>query len=65
MDAGDLAGHGPDTLRLLKLDVTSGQQAIKQSIAQAASIWGRIDVLVNNAGIGLPGLLEEGGCVCN
>lgn len=65
LDVGDLAGHGPDTLRLLQLDVTSGERAIKQAIANAASIWGRIDVLVNNAGIGLPGLLEEGGCVCH
>ncbi|KAG0702629.1 hypothetical protein DFH29DRAFT_999178 [Suillus ampliporus] len=48
-------------LHLLELDVTSGSSAIKDRVDEAAKVWGRIDVLVNNAGIGLPGILEECG----
>jgi NAD(P)-dependent dehydrogenase (short-subunit alcohol dehydrogenase family) len=43
------------------LDVTAGLEAIKARLNEAVKIWGQIDVLVNNAGIGYPGLLEEGG----
>jgi|SRR5882757_2540126 len=48
-------------LHLLELDVDSGIDVIKQRVNEAAKVWGRIDVLVNNAGIGWPGLLEECG----
>jgi len=48
-------------LRLLHLDVIAGFEKIKLQLDEAARIWGRIDVVVNNAGIGLPGLLQEGG----
>ncbi|KAG0702630.1 hypothetical protein DFH29DRAFT_1079385 [Suillus ampliporus] len=48
-------------LHLLGLDVTSGSSAIKDRVDEAAKLWGRIDVLVNNAGIGFPGILEECG----
>ncbi|GLB40934.1 putative enoyl-(Acyl carrier protein) reductase [Lyophyllum shimeji] len=50
-----------DNLRLLQLDITDGEAALKVKADNAAAIWGQIDVLVNNAGIGFPGLLEEGG----
>lgn len=48
-------------LHLLELDVTSGTAVIKERVDEAAKVWGRIDVLVNNAGIGLLGILEECG----
>ena len=40
--------------------MTSGFQAIKATLERAAKIWGQIDVLVNNAGVGYLGLIEEG-----
>ncbi|KAH7912899.1 hypothetical protein BJ138DRAFT_1134454 [Hygrophoropsis aurantiaca] len=51
---------GPD-LHILQLDVDSSTEVIKSRIDEAVKVWGTIDVLVNNAGKGLPGLLEEGG----
>ncbi|KAL0958957.1 hypothetical protein HGRIS_014269 [Hohenbuehelia grisea] len=60
-DLRSSADDHADRLHLLQLDVTSGSAAIKEVIDAAAAHWGRIDVLVNNAGYGIPGLLEEGG----
>ncbi|OCH89301.1 NAD-P-binding protein [Obba rivulosa] len=48
-------------LRLQQLDVTDGAAAIKSKVEEAVAHFGRIDVLVNNAGSGLKGLTEEGG----
>ncbi|KAG7441151.1 NAD(P)-binding protein [Guyanagaster necrorhizus] len=58
-----LDGLFPSTnrLRTLELDVTSSYQAIKSVVDQAVAIWGRIDVCVNNAGIGVKSIFEEGG----
>ncbi|KAJ7705711.1 hypothetical protein B0H16DRAFT_1635844 [Mycena metata] len=50
-----------DFVRARELDVTSGAAVITATIAEAAGIWGRLDVVVNNAGMGYGGLLEEGG----
>ena len=34
---------------ILQLDITDSQQNIRDTVAKAASFYGRIDVLVNNA----------------
>ncbi|KAI3599224.1 short-chain dehydrogenase reductase sdr [Moniliophthora roreri] len=46
-------------LRTLCLDVTSDISTIRRSIDEALSFWGRIDVLVNNAGVGFKSVIEE------
>ena len=56
-----LPGAHSTTLHLLKLDVADSPANIQRVIDQALSVWGRIDVVVNNAGLGLKGVLEEGG----
>ncbi|KII85845.1 hypothetical protein PLICRDRAFT_178156 [Plicaturopsis crispa FD-325 SS-3] len=48
-------------LHVLQLDVLEGPAAIKARVDEAVKVWGRIDVLVNNAGLGLKSLIEEGG----
>ena len=52
---------GSPNLCLLPLDITSCPETIKAVVDEVAGKWGSIDVLVNNAGVGMPGLLEEGG----
>ncbi|KAJ6545517.1 hypothetical protein B0H19DRAFT_1266940 [Mycena capillaripes] len=53
--------EGNPNVLLQQLDVTAGADAIAAIVSEAASVWGRLDVVVNNAGAGYPGLLEEGG----
>ncbi|KAJ7078071.1 hypothetical protein C8R44DRAFT_910609 [Mycena epipterygia] len=50
-----------DNLRLLQLDVTAGEEVLRSRVADVVAAWGRLDVLVNNAGSCHLGILEEGG----
>jgi NAD(P)-dependent dehydrogenase (short-subunit alcohol dehydrogenase family) len=57
-DVKDIVEAYPDTAIALKLDVTK-EEEIKASVAQVLQKFGQIDVLVNNAGIGYFGAIEE------
>lgn len=50
----ELGGRVPedqqDNIRALQLDITAGEEVLKAKANEAAAMWGRIDVLVNNAG---------------
>jgi NADP-dependent 3-hydroxy acid dehydrogenase YdfG len=54
----DLIDKYPDTARAVRLDVTKTEDA-KSAVREAVGEFGRIDVLVNNAGYVLAGAIEE------
>jgi NAD(P)-dependent dehydrogenase (short-subunit alcohol dehydrogenase family) len=53
----DIFGLQSDRLKVLPLDVTNSG-SVSKAIAEAISTFGTIDVLVNNAGIGVVGVFE-------
>ena len=58
-----LPGANPSTLHLMQLDIAASVEVVQEVVDSAFAHWGRIDVLVNNAGYGLKATIEEGGCV--
>ncbi|HEV7781838.1 MAG TPA: SDR family NAD(P)-dependent oxidoreductase, partial [Chitinophagaceae bacterium] len=57
-DIKDLVAQYPDTAVAIQLDVTKPEQ-VKAAVQKAVDTFKRIDVLVNNAGIGYFGAIEE------
>lgn len=48
-----------DNVRVISLDVTADQTELAKKVQEAQSFFGRIDVLVNNAGCVISGVWEE------
>jgi NAD(P)-dependent dehydrogenase (short-subunit alcohol dehydrogenase family) len=58
-DIADLKQRFGDAVLTLPLDVNDTEQ-VKQAVAQAHAQFGRLDIILNNAGYSLVGMIEEG-----
>ena len=56
----DLASH---QCHIMQMDITADFAILSAKAADAIAHWGRIDVLINNAGGGMLGFTEEVGSV--
>ncbi|KAJ4487680.1 hypothetical protein J3R30DRAFT_833867 [Lentinula aciculospora] len=59
--ANEVSEQGLDAnnLKVLELDLEWNTAKLESVVKEALETWGRIDVLVNNGGIGLKSLIEE------